>query len=256
MMDIGCGHVESLEARRDERDRLALYAVLEVNGIAQKLHEADIFSNYSVELMPDFPTKGDFYLAGLAMTDNPASQGLPPQTFTAEQLALAEQFNTECKIDLEEAKPPLIRRIFTPQKKRLEDMDAEKIDALTASIADVSKDVKKLSASLTLEPKEIAAEGIDAPKEATPKEETIQTLSTQFSALEKKVESMGTEMKSLATDFKGVEENSPSTRRPHWWMPRGKTILHPTAIDRLKSVFKRLTLISKSPLCLSAPPIF
>lgn len=90
----GLGHVTELRTAKDELGRTALYARIAPTAelLARYQNRRQLF--FSVEVMADFPAKGDYYLSGLAITDLPASQGLEPTQFSAEAGGRQRYFDT------------------------------------------------------------------------------------------------------------------------------------------------------------------
>jgi len=80
------GDVLSLEFAQEEIGgvkRGVIYAELEPNDelIAMNKKGQKVYT--SMELQPDFPNEGDFYMVGLAVTDSPASMGTQRLSFNA-----------------------------------------------------------------------------------------------------------------------------------------------------------------------------
>lgn len=90
----GLGHVTELRAGKDGQERTALYARIAPTAelLARYQNRRQLF--FSVEIMADFPAKGDVYLSGLAITDMPASQGLEPARFAADVAGRQRFFDT------------------------------------------------------------------------------------------------------------------------------------------------------------------
>jgi Phage capsid scaffolding protein (GPO) serine peptidase len=90
----GLGHVTEIRAGKDELARTALFARIAPTAelLTRYQNRRQLF--FSVEIMADFPAKGDFYLSGLAITDLPASQGLEPTQFSAEAGGRQRYFDT------------------------------------------------------------------------------------------------------------------------------------------------------------------
>ncbi|WP_444894924.1 GPO family capsid scaffolding protein [Microbulbifer sp. SSSA005] len=79
------GKVLELKAEKDSKDRMCLFARLSptdelmyLNNMGQKLFT-------SIEIQPDFASSGRAYLAGLAVTDSPASLGTSELQFSRAQ---------------------------------------------------------------------------------------------------------------------------------------------------------------------------
>ena len=110
----GLGHVTELRAGHDAQGRLALYAKVAPTAelLTRFQNRRQLF--FSVEIRPEFPAKGDFYLSGLAITDVPASQGLEPALFSAEAEGRQRYFDTAGLDDNG-------RDVESPAKARIED---------------------------------------------------------------------------------------------------------------------------------------
>ncbi|MDH5751397.1 MAG: GPO family capsid scaffolding protein [Deltaproteobacteria bacterium] len=77
----GMGHVTALKAEKDSKGRMSLYARIDPSAYLLSLWQNKDKQFFSIEPQPDFPSKGQWYLAGLAVTESPASQGLQPVRF-------------------------------------------------------------------------------------------------------------------------------------------------------------------------------
>lgn len=80
------GDVSALEYKEENiggQKRGVIYAELEPSDdlIAMNKNGQKVYT--SMELQPDFPNVGDFYLVGLAVTDSPASMGTQRLSFSA-----------------------------------------------------------------------------------------------------------------------------------------------------------------------------
>lgn len=75
------GTIEELTLE-EKNGRLRLLARLRANAILQSMNEQEQKIYSSVEVLPDFPEEGEFYLVGLAATDQPASTGLSRLSFS------------------------------------------------------------------------------------------------------------------------------------------------------------------------------
>lgn len=81
------GIVDSIEAKKNSESGIDLYAVLVPNGFYQDNIKYGQRLFTSIELMPDFAKTGEWYLSGLAATDNPASLGVQEVKFTQQPIA-------------------------------------------------------------------------------------------------------------------------------------------------------------------------
>lgn len=75
--------------------RVALYAEIEPSERMKKLTDEGKKVHSSIELYPQFALNGKAYVAGIAMTDKPASLGTERLKFTAEQRAQVMRFNNQ-----------------------------------------------------------------------------------------------------------------------------------------------------------------
>ncbi|HEC0400347.1 TPA: GPO family capsid scaffolding protein [Klebsiella aerogenes] len=75
--------------------RVALYAEIEPSERMKKLTDEGKKVHSSIELYPRFALNGKAYVAGIAMTDKPASLGTERLKFTAEQRAQVMRFNNQ-----------------------------------------------------------------------------------------------------------------------------------------------------------------
>lgn len=141
LFSYNLGTVEELKL--EERDgKLRLLARLRANAILQSMneHEQKIYS--SVEIMPNFPEEGDFYLVGLAATDQPASTGLSRLSFSTNK----NGFRTAPILlfdnnEINKAKQNINLSKFT---KEIFSMTQEEIDALLAQLAEANNSIQEL----------------------------------------------------------------------------------------------------------------
>lgn len=78
----GMGTVAALKAELDDRGRMALFARINPTSALLDVWQSRFKNFFSVEMVRDYPKKGQVYLAGLAVTDIPASVGLAPMKFS------------------------------------------------------------------------------------------------------------------------------------------------------------------------------
>lgn len=129
------GTIEELTLE-EKNGRLRLLARLRANAILQSMNEQEQKIYSSVEVLPDFPEEGEFYLVGLAATDQPASTGLSRLSFSTNK----NGFRTD---------PVLLfgnNEISTPKQninlsklinREKYSMTQDEIDALLAELAEV-----------------------------------------------------------------------------------------------------------------------
>ena len=82
LFSANLGTVEELKLE-ELNGKLRLLARLRANAILQSMNEQEQKIYSSVEIMPNFPDENEFYLVGLAATDQPASTGLSRLSFSA-----------------------------------------------------------------------------------------------------------------------------------------------------------------------------
>jgi len=77
------GTVEDLRAEPNDEDGIDLYALIAPNDYYLSYNKSGQYLFTSMELLPDFRDSGEFYLSGLAATDNPASAATSEMRFNA-----------------------------------------------------------------------------------------------------------------------------------------------------------------------------
>lgn len=90
LFSTNLGTVEELKLE-EKNGKLRLLARLRANAILQSMNEQEQKIYSSVEIMPNFPDEGEFYLVGLAATDQPASTGLSRLAFSANKNGLRSE---------------------------------------------------------------------------------------------------------------------------------------------------------------------
>jgi len=212
----GLGHVTELRAGKDELGRMALYARIAPTAelLARYQNRRQLF--FSVEVMPDFPAKGDFYLSGLAVTDLPASQGLEPTQFSAEAGGRRRYFDTasydedeqraeEGAVAVPEAdheNPPrwwtalwgalrphfaAVQRHDNPEQEPMTEQERQAFEALKAQVETLSAQVETLGERVPPEPEQQPAEDAGADLAARVDEKiaaAVQPIAERLGALE------------------------------------------------------------------------
>ena len=191
----GLGTVQELKTAKDDQGRLSLFARINPKAemVARIERGKGVF--FSVEIRSGFPAEGDFYLSGLAMTDEPASQGLIPTKFSAEkgngEIFLNTAKPEEDAFTAQEEPPDWFRRFMAPVFRALnihQDEDPmtkeqqAKFDALTESVAKLAAQV----GSLTEKPaakEEAAKEGGDFAAKFADLSKRIETLAASVGTL-------------------------------------------------------------------------
>ncbi|WP_221800535.1 GPO family capsid scaffolding protein [Oceanobacter mangrovi] len=185
----------TLEARINPNRRL-----VEMNGTGQKLF-------FSMEIIPEFADTGRAYLAGLAVTDQPASLGTSAMKFSANKAAM---FSTATPLDLhldrrDDQEPGWFKKYLpffkgtnhTPEPQDDETMTPEQLNQITDAIKAQGEQFTNALAALK------PAEGQQPPTEpATP------PAGEQFSLgdVMKKLEGIESKTTELETQFATLKQ--------------------------------------------------
>ena len=178
----------------EENGKLKLYAKLAANKFLLALNDDNQKLFCSVEITSDFPDVGQFYLTGLAVTDQPALPGISQLKFSKErenthtglhEFSLStEQQNTGSNIMTEEEIQELKEQLGAQAQKieeleaALAEKDAEKAEGIAAELTEL--------ASETSEQAETVAETVVSTEEFTALKNANIELTKKFDALEKK----------------------------------------------------------------------
>lgn len=130
------GTVEELKTE-EINGKLRLMARLRANSILQSMNEQEQKIYSSVEILPDFPDEGAYYLVGLAATDQPASTGLSRLAFSKNDQTNVKGFRSAPVLFLGSGKAVTPKRNidFSKFTKRENfSMTQEEIDALLAEL--------------------------------------------------------------------------------------------------------------------------
>lgn len=224
------GTVEELKT--DEVDgKLRLMARLRANSILQSMNEKEQKIYSSVEILPDFPDEGAYYLVGLAATDQPASTGLSRLAFSKNGQTSAKQgFRTAPVLFLgrgsEKTGIQKLNIDFSKFTKRENySMTQEEIDALMAEleeakqlIVELQEQNRELIAQLEKGNTEAAQESAEeiqvAAEEAKDSLETAQevaedaAVNSDFSTIKKEIAKLKAENKSLSDRFSALMKKS------------------------------------------------
>lgn len=195
------GEVLELRAGPDEAGVFSLFARLAPNAAMLDYNAAGQGLFYSIEVSENFADSGKTYLSGLAVTDSPASLGMPSTRFTAQK-------NTSCfsnvpfapmtPEDKEEA-PGWFKRFFpqffnktegatpenadSPEKEQtmptLEDLDA-RVTAIEDAVNALSEQVAGFEGRLAALEVDVAAGGSG---EASGGDFAVKALARQIGAL-------------------------------------------------------------------------
>ncbi|MCX8578448.1 GPO family capsid scaffolding protein [Gilliamella sp. B2717] len=137
------GTVEELKLE-EKKGKLRLMARLRANAILQSMNEQEQKIYSSIEILPDFPEDGDFYLVGLAATDQPASTGTSRLAFSANKQGFRAEpvllFNSEKNNCLQSKKINLSKLT----KRENFSMTQDEIDALLAELEEAKSAIAEL----------------------------------------------------------------------------------------------------------------
>lgn len=226
------GTVEELKTE-EAGGKLRLMARLRANSILQSMNEQEQKIYSSVEILPDFPDEGSYYLVGLAATDQPASTGLSRLAFSKNDQATAKGFRAAPVLFLgsgktETSKHNIDFSKFT--KRENYSMTQEEIDALIAEleeakqlIIELQEQNKELIAQLESGNTEAAQESAEemqaAAEQAEDSLETAQEVAeevggnAEFAAIKKELAKLKAENKSLSDRFSALMKKS-VTKKP------------------------------------------
>ena len=215
------GTVEELKTE-EVNGKLRLMARLRANSILQSMNEQEQKIYSSVEILPDFPCEGSYYLVGLAATDQPASTGLSRLTFSQHDQTFAKRFvRTAPVLFLGSGKTETPKRNidFSKFTKRENySMTQEETDALIAEL----EDAKQLIIELQEQNKELIAQLESCKTAAEQAEDSLETaqevaedaaVNSDFSAIKKEIAKLQAENKSLSDRFSALMKKS-VTQKP------------------------------------------
>lgn len=174
-----------LELKTEEvNGKLKLFAKLAANKFLLMLNEDNQKLFCSVEITQDFPEVGQFYLTGLAVTDQPALPGLSQLKFSNKEHTPIHTGLHIFSLSNETEQPTGSNTMTEEEIQALKDTiaaQAEKIEALEAALAE--KDAKKAE-DLTEEITELAEE-ITEQAETVAEEVADEISKEEFAALKK-----------------------------------------------------------------------
>lgn len=174
------GGVQSVKAEDNEEGGVDLFAILQPNDeyLYAVKNGQKLFT--SMELLPDFRATGEFYLTGLAATDNPASVATEQMHFsTAERLEYHAEFVVS-EEQVTEDSPSFFNRLakkfnHTSPKERDNEMNNKALADLQEKFTALQTELEKLK------PAEAeAGEGDDAA-------DKFEALANQVAAIEAKI---------------------------------------------------------------------
>lgn len=183
-----------LELKTEEEDgKLKLYAKLAANKFLLALNDDNQKLFCSVEITSDFPDVGQFYLTGLAVTDQPALPGISQLKFSQErgnthtglhEFSLStEQQNTGSNTMTEEIQE--LKEQLAAQAAKIEELESALAEKNTEKAAEIADELTEL-ASETSEQSETVAETVVSTEEFTALKNANIELTKKFDALEKK----------------------------------------------------------------------
>jgi len=222
------GTVEELKLE-EKNGKLRLLARLRANAILQSMNEQEQKIYSSVEIMPNFPDEGDFYLVGLAATDQPASTGLSRLSFSTNKIGFRtapvllfgnnEISKSRQKINLSK----LTREIFS--------MTQEEIDALLAQLAEANALIQELQEQNKALLEQLENGNTEAAQETAEEiqeqiddiEESVEVAqdvaegsesSTEYSKLARQIEQLKKDNKALQQRFNALSKTAIKTPKP------------------------------------------
>jgi len=191
------GDVLAVKAEKDDAGNLSLYAqieptdkLLEINKNRQKVYS-------SIEMYTKFPSVEGAYMAGLAVTDSPASLG-------TEML----KFSLQHKNDFSDADKDILKNIYSKpvENGKLEFTDEKEKETFKDKIAKISSMFKKQAGETKndlTEVKEAVTELASSAHQAfSEQDDTIKTIT-------EKNEQLSTEIDALKTKLNELETNAP-----------------------------------------------
>lgn len=178
------GTVEELKTE-EVNGKLRLMARLRANSILQSMNEQEQKIYSSIEILPDFPDEGAYYLVGLAATDQPASTGLSRLAFSKNDQTNVKGFRSAPVLFLGSGKAVTPKRNidFSKFTKRENySMTQEEIDALLAEL----DAAKQLNIELQTKIDELTAQLDNGDNKAAA--ETVAEIQVQAAQTEKKLD--------------------------------------------------------------------
>lgn len=136
LFSTNLGTVEELKLE-EKNGKLRLLARLRANAILQSMNEQEQKIYSSVEIMPNFPDEGEFYLVGLAATDQPASTGLSRLAFSANKNGLRSE--PVLLFENNHSSPNKNTNLLKLINREKYSMTQDEIDALQAELAEARR---------------------------------------------------------------------------------------------------------------------
>lgn len=180
----------------EEGGKVKLYAKLAANKFLLALNDDNQKLFCSVEITPDFPDAGQFYLTGLAVTDQPALPGISQLEFSKKRgnthtglhefsLSTEQQrtgLNTMTEEEIQELKEQLAAQAAKIEELEaaLAEKNAEKAEKIAEELTELASDASEQAETVAEEVSEVSKEEFTALKQANVE------LTKKFNALEKK----------------------------------------------------------------------
>ncbi|WP_417762188.1 GPO family capsid scaffolding protein [Shewanella sp.] len=225
------GDVLELKAA-EQGGKLRLFAKLRANDYLLEANKDDQKLYTSIEPEPDYKASGTCYLMGLAVTDSPASTGTTRLKFSMGNNAKEHEFSAletlkitdfihsdEQQMPTEKGLFALLSNFFssghkpTAAEAEEEPMDKQQYDALMGKIDGIGEKVNTLETQVNEFSKKPADDKpADKPADTvTDKSEdkpAAGITAEQFSQLIEKVDSIGTKVNGLDTQFKALSKET------------------------------------------------
>ena len=217
------GTIEELTLE-EKNGKLRLLARLRANAILQSMNEQEQKIYSSVEVLPDFPEEGEYYLVGLAATDQPASTGLSRLSFSTNK----NGFRTAPVLlfgNNEISKPKQNINLLKLINREKYSMTQDEIDALQAELAEARRlnaeqqeQINQLQDQLAngnTSAAQKTAEELQTNAEDTEKKlEDAQDVAgdAEFSKIKKEIDQLKSENAALTNKFNALMKTSVGTK--------------------------------------------
>ena len=153
VFQLNLGLVSELKAE-EENGKLKLFAKLAANQFLLMLNDDNQKLFCSVEITPDFPESGQFYLTGLAVTDQPALPGVSQLKFSNKDRAPVRTGLHAFSLSAETEQPTGNKTMTDEEIQALKDQiaaQAEKIQSLESALAEKdAKTAEKVTEEITV----------------------------------------------------------------------------------------------------------
>lgn len=210
------GTVEELRAAANDEGGVDLFAVIAPNDFYLESNNRGQRLFTSMELMPNFRDTGEWYLTGLAATDNPASAATSEMRFTAgvDKAAMMAAFVEATPThQFDDDTPPgwfsrFVEKFHQSNSPNEDVMKPEQLEALMQQFSALNEKIEKLTAGKK-------PEGEEKPEEKPNEEfaalsEQVQNLTALVAELKGEPETQGDknteDFSALKTDLDKVSE--------------------------------------------------